>query len=111
MKFKVNDKVLVTAGKDKGKSGVIKKIYPKLDKVLVEGVNKYTKHIKPVAGRAGDKISAERPLYTASIAIINNKGKADRVGYSIAKDGSKSRIYKKTGKIIPETAPEGVAKK
>lgn len=102
MKFKVNDKVLVTAGKDKGQSGVIKKVYPKLNKVLVEGVNKYTKHIRPIAGRAGDKISAERPLHTSSVAIINDKGQADRIGFAVGKDGSKSRIFKKTGKVIKE---------
>jgi large subunit ribosomal protein L24 len=102
MKFKVNDKVLVTAGKDKGQSGVIKKVYPKQNKVLVEGVNKYSKHIKPVGGRAGDKIRVERPLHTASIAIVNDKGKADRVGYKVAKDGSKARVFKKTGKVIVE---------
>ena len=102
MKFKVNDKVLVTAGQDKGQSGVIKKVYPKLNKVLVEGVNKYTKHIRPIAGRAGDKISSERPLHTSSVAIINDKGQPDRIGYAVGKDGSKSRIYKKTGKVIKE---------
>ena len=103
MKFKVNDKVLVTAGKDKGQSGVIKKVYPKLNKVLVEGVNKYTKHIKPMSGRAGDKIKVERPLHTASIAIINDKGKVDRIGYKVAKDGSKTRVFKKTGKVIAQS--------
>ncbi|MBU0974543.1 50S ribosomal protein L24 [Patescibacteria group bacterium] len=104
MKFKINDKVLVTAGKDKGKSGVIKKVYPKLNKILVEGANKYTKHIKPVSGRVGDKIKSERPFHTASIAIINDKGVADRVGFKIAKDGTKSRFFKKTGKVITEVA-------
>jgi len=102
VKFKLNDKVLITAGKDKGISGVIKKVYPKLNKVLVEGANKYTKHIKPVSGRAGDKIKVERPLHTASIAILNYKGVADRVGFKVAKDGTKSRFFKKTGKIITE---------
>jgi len=103
MKLKVNDKVLVTAGKDKGLTGVVKKVYPRLNKVLVEGVNKYTKHVKPMQGRAGDKIKVERPLHTASVAIINDEGKADRVGYKIAKDGSKVRIFKKTGKAITQT--------
>ncbi|MCB9813052.1 MAG: 50S ribosomal protein L24 [Pseudomonadales bacterium] len=111
MKFKVNDKVLVTAGKDRGKSGVILKVYPKLEKVLVEGANKYTKHIKPMSGRAGDKIKAERPLHTASVSILNDKNQPDRVGYSIAKDGSKTRIYKKTGKVIVENTPKSVDKK
>ncbi len=97
MKFKVNDNVQVTAGKDKGKHGKITKVFPKEDKVLVEGVNMYVKHIKPTQGRSGDKIRRERPLHTAKIAIMNpDTGKIDRVGFKI--DGDKKvRIFKKTG--------------
>jgi hypothetical protein len=53
-------------------------------------------------GRAGSKNSIERPLPTAKVAIINDKGQADRIGYSVAKDGSKTRIFKKTGVVVPE---------
>lgn len=102
MKFKVGDEVRVTAGKDKGKTGKILKVDPQSQRVLVEGVNKYTKHIKPMMGRSGDKIVVERFLPTANVAILNDKGEADRIGYKKAKDGSKVRIYKKTGKAIPE---------
>lgn len=101
MKFKVGDLVLVTGGKDKGKQGKIVRTLPVLNKVVVEGVNMYVKHIKPYAGNPGEKVRKERPLPTASIAIFNAETKkGDRVGYSIAKDGSKTRIFKKTGKVI-----------
>lgn len=101
MKFKVGDQVLVTGGKDKGKQGKIIRVMPLLDRVVVEGVNMYVKHIKPFAGRAGDKIRRERALPTANIAIFNPETKkADRIGVTVAKDGTKSRIYKKTGKTI-----------
>ena len=102
MKFKVGDKVLVTAGKDKGRTGTIIKVDHKSERVIVEGVNKYTKHIKPMMGRAGDKVVVERYLPTAKIAIINDKGKADRIGYKVEKDGSKIRVFKKTGAVITE---------
>lgn len=102
MKFKIGDKVLVTAGKDKGKSGKITKVYPVTDRVVVEGVNMYVRHIKPTAGRAGDKVRVERALYTASVAILNEKNQPDRVGLKVAKDGSKTRFFKKTGTIIEE---------
>lgn len=102
MKFKVGDKILVTAGKDKGKTGAIVKVDPKSERVLVEGVNKYVKHIKPMSGRAGDKVLVERYLPTAKVAIINDKNQPDRIGYSVAKDGSKVRIFKKTGTVITE---------
>lgn len=101
MKFKVGDQVLVTAGKDKGKQGKILRVLPLLNRVLVEGVNMYVKHIKPYAGRPGDKVRRERSLPTANVAIFNPETKkADRIGYVIAKDGTKSRIYKKTQKTI-----------
>jgi large subunit ribosomal protein L24 len=101
MKFKIGDKVLVTSGKDKGQKGSIVKIDPTSNRVVVEGVNKYVKHIKPMMGRSGDKVLVERYLPTAKIAILNDKDQPDRIGYSVAKDGSKVRIYKKTGTIIP----------
>lgn len=97
MKFKVNDNVQVTAGKDKGKHGKVTKIFPKEEKVLVEGVNMYVKHIKPMQGRAGDKIRKERPLGLGKVAIMNpDTGKIDRIGYKMV-DGKKVRIFKKTG--------------
>lgn len=102
MKFKVGDTVLVTAGKDKGKKGEIVRVLPESDKVVVEGANKYVKHIKPMQGRAGSKVSVERALSTAKVAIVNEKGQTDRIGYTVAKDGSKTRIFKKTGTVVPE---------
>jgi len=100
MKFKINDKVLVTAGKDKGKKSKIVKVLPEKNCVVVEGVNMYTRHMKPFGGQAGQKLRKERPLPTAKIAIINDKDQADRIGILVGKDGKKSRIFKKTGKII-----------
>lgn len=106
MKFKTGDQILVTAGKDKGKQGKIVRVVPDKDRVIVEGVNLYTKHVKPSGERSGDKIRSERPLPVANIAIINDKGQADRIGYQVSKSGAKERIYKKTGKVITETSKE-----
>ncbi len=102
MKFKVGDKVLVTGGKDKGKQAEVVRVLPGEDRVVVKGVNLYVKHIKPMQGRAGSKASMERPLPTAKVAIINDKGQADRIGYTVAKDGTKTRVFKKTGAVVPE---------
>jgi large subunit ribosomal protein L24 len=110
MKFKVGDKVLVTAGKDKGVQGPIVRVMPELEKVVVEGANFYTRHVKPMAGRAGDKVRSERPMSTAKISIINDKGQADRIGYQVAKDGQKIRVYKKTGAVVPENSDQGKKK-
>jgi len=100
MKFKKGDQVLITGGKDKGRKGEIIRILPKAMKVVVRGINLYTRHVKPSAGKSGEKKVIERPLLLAKIAIINEKGQADRIGYQINKDGSKTRIYKKTGTVI-----------
>ena len=102
MKLKVGDTVLVTAGKDKGKTGLITRVLRSAEKVVVEGANTYTRHIKPQAGRAGDRVRLERPLATAKVAIVNELGQPDRIGYKVAKDGGKTRIFKKTGAVVPE---------
>jgi len=109
MKFKVGDKVKVTSGKDKGKLSSIVKVIPKKNTVVVEGVNMYVKHVKPMGGRSGDKLSVERALSTAKIALVNDTGEVDRIGYKVAKDGSKTRVFKKTGAAVPE--PKTEAKK
>jgi large subunit ribosomal protein L24 len=101
MKFKKNDTVMVTGGKDKGKSGKILKVIPEKNLVLVEGVNKYVKHLKKQGQKSGEKVLRERPLPTAKVAIWNpDTKKIDRIGYLVDKGGSKIRIYKKTGKAI-----------
>lgn len=102
MKFKTGDKVIVTAGKDKGVKSVITQVLPKKNKIVVKGVNKYTKHIKPmpIVGRPGDRVTQERPMNPAKVAVINDKGEPDRIGYKVSKNGKKTRIFKKTGEVI-----------
>ena len=103
MKFRVNDQVLVTGGKDKGKKSKIIAVLPKEERVIVEGVNLYVKHIRPVNNQPGQRVKRPRPLPTAKVAILNAEGKPDRIGYKINKDGTKDRIFKKSGKVIVET--------
>jgi large subunit ribosomal protein L24 len=111
VKFKVGDKVLVTAGKDKGKTSVITAVSPKHQTVTVKDANMYTRHNKPVQGKSGEKVRKERSLATAKVAIINDKGNRDRIGYHVAKDGSKERVFKKTGQAVPDNAPKVESKK
>lgn len=100
MKFKVGDEVIVTAGKDKGVRGKILKVLAEEHKVVVQGANMYTRHIKPMAGKAGERVRKERALPVANVAIWNEETKAaDRIGYQVTSD-KKERIYKKTGKTI-----------
>ncbi len=99
-KFKTNDTVQVTAGKDKGRTGKILKVFPKTQKVLVEGLNVYKKHIKPKGNEAGTILTLPRALPTASIAIIcTSCGKPTRVGFD-ASQNPKVRVCHKCRQII-----------
>lgn len=100
MKFKVGDSVIITAGKDKGTTAKVLRVLPKSSQLVVQGVNMYTRSIKPMAGKTGERVRKERPLSVAKVAIFNPATKkADRIGL-VAKDGKKVRVFKKTGKTI-----------
>jgi large subunit ribosomal protein L24 len=102
-KFKVKkgDKVVVIAGKDKGKTGNILEVITDKSRVRVAGVNKVKKHTKPGAGGAGGMIEVESTIHVSNIAIANPAdGKASRVGYKTLKDGKKVRFAKKSGEVI-----------
>ncbi|MEI8232578.1 MAG: 50S ribosomal protein L24 [bacterium] len=71
-KFKKGDVVLVTGGKDKGKTGEIMKVFPKKDSVIVKGANMYKKHVKPTQNTQGGMVSKERPLSTGKISHVED---------------------------------------
>ena len=101
MKIKKDDKVVVLAGKDKGKQGKVLVADPKGGKVVVEGVNVATKHQKPQGqNKEGGIIKIETPLYVSKVQLVCPKcGKGTRVGYKLA-DGKKVRVCKKCGAEI-----------
>jgi len=99
-KFKLNDKVKITAGKDKGQTGKIIKLLPKENKVIVEEKNLYTRHIKAAAGKPGSKTKLPRPLPTANIALIcPSCQKTTRIGFDITQK-PKIRICRRCGQVI-----------
>lgn len=100
MKIKQGDKVVVIAGKDKGKEGKVLKTLRSSNKVIVEGVNIVKKHIKPNGGEDGRIAEIEAPLHVSNVMLYDEKAKkGTRVGYEI-KDGKKVRISKKSNKKI-----------
>ena len=101
MKIKKDDKVVVLAGKDKGKQGKVLVADPKGGKVVVEGVNVATKHQKPQGqNKEGGIIKIETPLYVSKVQLVCPKcGTGTRVGYKLA-DGKKVRVCKKCGAEI-----------
>ena len=98
MKILKRDKVVVIAGSDKGKEGTVQAVYPKLNKVVVEGVNVHKKHKKPTqANPEGSVVEMYVPIDASNVAIVDPKTKkASRVGYKMEK-GKKVRISKASG--------------
>lgn len=101
MKFRKNDEIIVTAGKDKGKKGKIETVFPEAQKVLVPGVNMYKRHMKKKDEKTpGGIIDKPRELPVANVALICPKcGKQTRIGFLTSKK-QKDRICKKCGQKI-----------
>lgn len=105
MKLKKGDNVLITAGKDKGRTGKITRAYPKESKVLVEGINLKKKHVRPKReGEKGQIVEVPSPFDISDVKMICPKcGKVTRVGYKIERSKErpeKFRICKKCNQEI-----------
>ena len=105
MKIKTGDTVMVMTGDkngSRGKTGKVLAVSPKEGKVIVEGLNMVSKHVKPKkAGEPSGIIQAESAIYACKVQLVcPHCKKPTRVGYSIAADGTKSRICRKCKKTI-----------
>jgi large subunit ribosomal protein L24 len=98
MKIKKGDTVIIVAGKDKGKTGKVERVFSKTNRVIVEGINQYKRHIKARAqGQQSEIKTITKPLPVSNVAFLDAKTKKQtRIGYSITK-GEKTRISKSTG--------------
>ena len=101
LKIKKNDKVVVLSGKDKGKTGKVLGTVPSEAKVVVEGINMVTCHIKPRRqGEEGGIVKREAAIASCKVQVMCPKcGKATRVAHKIT-DGKKTRVCKKCGAEI-----------
>ncbi|MBO6563024.1 MULTISPECIES: 50S ribosomal protein L24 [Nisaea] len=102
-KFKVKkgDKVVVTTGKDKGKTGEVLRVIPAESRVLVQGVNMVKRHTRPTQFAAGGIIEKEAPLHISNVAHIDPKSnEPTRVGIRVLEDGRKVRFAKRSGEVI-----------
>lgn len=101
MHVKKGDKVKILTGKDRGKEGVILQVFPKKERVLVEGVNMIHKHAKPSQDNPqGGILNIEAPIHVSNVMPIDPKtGEPTRIGYEI-RDGKKVRIAKKSGEAL-----------
>ena len=101
MNFKIGDKVVVIAGKDKGKEGKITKVLRNENKIVIEGVNVVKKHVKPNGQNAGSIVELEAPINASNAMMIDPKTKQrTRIGHKIDKNGKKVRVAKKSNEVI-----------
>lgn len=105
MNVKVNDNVLVIAGKYKGKQGKVLATFPKVNKVVVEGVGIVHKHEKARKANESSKIvTEESPIDVSNVEVVCGKcGKATRVGHAVV-NGKKVRVCKKCGEVLEKAA-------
>ncbi|KKS37344.1 MAG: 50S ribosomal protein L24 [Candidatus Sungbacteria bacterium RIFCSPLOWO2_12_FULL_41_11] len=99
MKVKKGDNVKVISGKDRGKTAKVIKVFPKEDRILVEGVNMRKKHRKPrQQGKKGEIINLPAPMHVSNVMLVCPKcNQPTRVGYEKKDSGQKSRVCKKCG--------------
>lgn len=102
LKIKKGDTVKVLSGKDRGKTGKVIAVFPKLSKVTVENVNLHTKFERSrKAGQPGTKVVVASPLPASKVQLLDSaSGKPSRVGYTLLENGNKQRIAKKSGKAV-----------
>ena len=100
-KIKKGDKVVVLAGRDKGKDGEVLQVLPKDARAVVRGVNLVKKHTKATAQSEGGIISKEATIDLSNLAVADPKdGKPTRVGFKVLDDGRKVRFAKRSGDLI-----------
>jgi large subunit ribosomal protein L24 len=104
MRIKKGDTVVVIAGKDKGARGKVINAFPKLGKVIVEGVNRVKKHTRVQTTQRGAKtggiVTQEAPIDVSNVMVVDPDGQPTRVGYRVDENGHKIRVARTTGKDL-----------
>jgi large subunit ribosomal protein L24 len=98
-KLRKGDKVVVLAGKDKGKEGTIASLDPKSEKAVVDGLNMAIRHTRQTQNLQGGRLPKAMPIALSNLSLLDNNGKATRVGFKV-EDGKKIRFHKTTGETI-----------
>jgi large subunit ribosomal protein L24 len=99
-KIRKGDKVVVLAGRDKGRTGEVIEVRPTANVALVRGVNMVKRHQKQTQAQEGGIVSKEGPIHLSNLAYADKEGKASRVGFKIQKDGTRVRVAKRSGAEI-----------
>jgi large subunit ribosomal protein L24 len=100
-KIRKGDKVVVMAGRDKGRTGEVRQVMPNEGRAIVVGVNLVRRHTRQTAQTEGGILTKEAPIHLSNLAIADPKsGKPTRVGFKILDDGRKVRVAKRSGDLI-----------
>ena len=100
-KIKKGDKVIVRAGRDKGKQGEVLKVLPAENRAIVQGVNQVRRHTRQSAQSAGGIVVKEMSIHISNLGVVDPKSdSATRVGYKVLDDGRKVRFAKDSGEVI-----------
>jgi len=101
LKIKKGDRVIVTAGRDKGKTGEVLRIINKNNRVLVQGVNMIKRHQRPTQTAQGGIVEMEAAIHISNLAHIDPKDQMPtRVGFKVLDGGRKVRFAKRSGEVI-----------
>ena len=102
MRIRANDMVIVTKGRDKGKSGRVISVDKNRNKAVVEGINIVTRHQKPTGPfRQGGLIEKESAVPVSNLAYYDEQSDTfGKIGYRFLADGTKARVFKKSGEVI-----------
>ncbi|HEX3486510.1 MAG TPA: 50S ribosomal protein L24 [Micropepsaceae bacterium] len=100
-KVRKGDRVVVTSGRDKGKSGEVLRVFPSEERVVIAGVNIVKRHQRQTQRAQGGIVSKEAPLHLSKIAHIDPKtGGPTRIGFKVLEDGRRVRFAKKSGEVL-----------
>ena len=102
MKLKKGDKVIVIAGKSRGKTGTISHAFPKEDRVLLDGINVVKRHRRPSAqNRSGQIVDKPMTIHVSNVMLVDPKtGKPTRIKITRDKDGARERVAVKSGEVL-----------
>jgi large subunit ribosomal protein L24 len=103
------DQVMVIAGADRGKVGEVMAVYPAKERVLVQGVNRVYRHLRPSRQNPqGGRIQKEMPIHISNVLPVDPKtNQPTRVGFKVNEDGSKERIARKSGESLGPVKKSG----
>ena len=100
-RIRKGDRVVVLAGRDKGRNGEVLKVLPSENKAIVQGVNSVRRHQRQTQTQEGGIVSKELPVHMSNLALEDPKdGKPTRVGFKTLNDGKKVRFAKRSGEVI-----------